>query len=88
MDPVGCAVSAAVLRIYHRENLLEKCRVVGAYLRQKLLKLKERYSIIGAVLGHGLALGVKVVERKEVSLSRWRIISRVMAENDACHLMI
>ena len=61
-DPLTAAAGLAVLDILEEENLLQQAREKGAYLKGKLLELKERHPVIGDVRGRGLLLGVEFVK--------------------------
>jgi 2,2-dialkylglycine decarboxylase (pyruvate) len=54
-----------VLDVIAEEKLVDAARDKGAYLKQGLLALKDRYEIIGDVRGRGLLLGVDFVEDRE-----------------------
>jgi 2,2-dialkylglycine decarboxylase (pyruvate) len=64
-DPLGAEVGLAVLRVIAEEHLIERARTVGAYLRDRLLELQQRYEPIGDVRGEGLLLGVELVHDRE-----------------------
>ncbi len=61
-DPLPATVGLAVLRTIQQENLIEKARTTGAYLRQRLQELQSRYEAIGDVRGEGMLLGVELVK--------------------------
>ncbi|MEP0925600.1 MULTISPECIES: aspartate aminotransferase family protein [Cyanophyceae] len=61
-DPMPAAVGLAVLRVLAGQNLAEQATTMGAYLKDGLLKLKDRYEAIGDVRGRGLLLGVELVK--------------------------
>src|SRR5215469_17659828 len=61
-DPLGAEVGLAVLRVIAEEQLVERARTMGAYLRGRLEELQQRYEAIGDVRGEGLLLGVELVE--------------------------
>lgn len=61
-DPLGAEVGLAVLRVIVEEQLVERARTMGAYLRSRLEELQQRYQAIGDVRGEGLLLGVELVE--------------------------
>ncbi|AEM74105.1 aspartate aminotransferase family protein [Caldicellulosiruptor acetigenus] len=48
-----------VLRIIEEENIIENVNVMGNYLRQKLLELKEQFDFMVDVRGLGLLIGVE-----------------------------
>jgi 2,2-dialkylglycine decarboxylase (pyruvate) len=64
-DPLPAEVGLAVLRVIAEENLVERARVVGGYLRGRLEELQQRYEAIGDVRGEGLLLGVELVKDRE-----------------------
>jgi 4-aminobutyrate aminotransferase-like enzyme len=47
------------------ENLAERAATMGAYLKSGLLKLQDKYEIIGDVRGRGLLLGVELVKDRD-----------------------
>lgn len=61
-DPLPARVGLAVLAVLARENLAERAREMGTYLKDGLLNLKQRYEVIGDVRGRGLLLGVELVK--------------------------
>jgi 4-aminobutyrate aminotransferase-like enzyme len=64
-NPVSCAIGRAVLRVIREEKLQENALHTGAYLRQRLLDLQNRYDIIGDVRGPGLFQGIELVRHQE-----------------------
>ena len=61
-NPVVTTAAAAVLEFIEDQNLLRNTEEVGAYLRGKLLDLKDKHPIIGDVRGMGLLLALELVE--------------------------
>lgn len=61
-NPLCCAGGLAVLEIMAQENLVEKAAVNGEYLKNHLLRLKDRFSFIGDVRGMGLVYGIEFVK--------------------------
>ena len=81
--PMAAALEST--RIIEDENLLENCRVVGAYLLEKLNELKA-LPLVGDVRGVGLFCGIEFVRDKKtkepVSEEEMAtLIANVMAEN-------
>lgn len=64
-DPLACAVGSTVLDVLEEEGCQERSRVVGTYLIEELMKLKDESSVIGDVRGKGLMIGVELVSNKE-----------------------
>ena len=64
-DPLPAAVGVAVLQTLKSENLIERAKEMGVYLRGRMLDLQQKYEVIGEVRGQGLLLGVELVEDRE-----------------------
>ncbi|WP_439134626.1 aminotransferase family protein [Pseudomaricurvus sp.] len=58
----GPAAALANLEIIEREELLKNVQVQGAYLRQKLLTLKDKHPVVGDIRGKGLFMGIELVK--------------------------
>jgi 4-aminobutyrate aminotransferase-like enzyme len=58
-------VGHAVLNVIEEEGLQQNAKDVGNYLKSLLNELKEKYSMIGDVRGHGLFLGIELVRDLE-----------------------
>ncbi len=63
-NPVACSAALATLDLLEG-GLIDNARVLGDYFKSRLLKLKERYSLIGDVRGRGLLLGIELVKNLE-----------------------
>lgn len=64
-DPLPASVGAKVVEIIVRDNLSERARQLGAYMKEQLLALKQRHERIGDVRGRGLLLGVELVKDRQ-----------------------
>lgn len=60
-DPLPATVGLAVLRTLEDENLLERSRTMGAYLKNRLDGLQQTFEAIGDVRGEGMLYGVELV---------------------------
>lgn len=60
-SPVSCVVGLTVLDAIMEEGLQENARKVGDYLKGRLEALGQRFSLVGAVHGMGLYLGLEFV---------------------------
>lgn len=60
-NPVTMTGALATLDVIEEENLVENAAVVGAYFRQGLLALQEKYPCLGEVRGMGLMIGIECV---------------------------
>jgi 4-aminobutyrate aminotransferase len=74
-NPVSCAAALATLDLLRRE-LMRNAEDVGGYLKEGLLALQKKHSIIGDVRGKGLMLGIELVRNRETK-------ERAIEERDA-----
>ncbi len=58
--PIVTAAALEVVKILTEEKIIEHCREIGAYFKERLLWLKERHDLIEDVRGLGLLLGMKL----------------------------
>ena len=61
-NPVAAAAGLAVLDVLEREQLMANALITGAHFRHRLTELAQAHSCLGEVRGHGLLLGVEVIE--------------------------
>ena len=82
--PVACVVALSNIDIIEREGLLENARVVGAYLRERLVEELSELPIVGEVRGAGLLAGVELVSDREkrtpLQVARQQIANRIRDE--------
>jgi alanine-glyoxylate transaminase/(R)-3-amino-2-methylpropionate-pyruvate transaminase len=64
-NPISMTQGLATLEVIDRENIQENARVVGGYLKDRLLDLQQRQPLIGEVRGMGLMLGVELVRDRQ-----------------------
>ena len=64
-DPLPAEVGRAVLRVLAAEELNERARRMGAYLKSGLEALRQRHESIGDLRGLGLLWGVELVRDRE-----------------------
>ncbi len=64
-NPVTAVAARAVIDVIEEENLLENCHTVGAYFRQKLEEMQEKFALIGDVRGMGLMQGLELVRDRK-----------------------
>ncbi|MFA0771247.1 MAG: hypothetical protein REDVDVYQ_001769 [Candidatus Fervidibacter sp.] len=62
--PVCCAAALTALEVMERENLPERAEKMGAKLKSALQQLATRYSLIAAVRGKGLMLGLEFITKE------------------------
>jgi alanine-glyoxylate transaminase / (R)-3-amino-2-methylpropionate-pyruvate transaminase len=61
-DPVATAQGKAVLEVIDEEGLQARAAARGARFLAGLRRLQDRYDLIGDIRGHGLLLGIDLVE--------------------------
>lgn len=78
---MSCAIGNAVLDIIEEEKLMDNAVTVGSSLFDKLMKLKEKYTIIGDVRGLGMFIGIDLVKdrnsREPATVEAQHIITRM-----------
>jgi 4-aminobutyrate aminotransferase / (S)-3-amino-2-methylpropionate transaminase / 5-aminovalerate transaminase len=63
-NPLASTAAYAALKIIKEEGLVENSATVGAFMLERLAKLKEKFPFIGDVRGRGLLIGVELVKDK------------------------
>src|SRR5439155_3475108 len=64
-NPMAATAGKAVLDYIEEQNLRVNAAEVGGYLRDRLLELQDKHSLIGEVRGMGLMQGVELVEDRK-----------------------
>jgi len=64
-NPVSATAGIAVLDYIKKHGLIKRANVLGNRLKSGLLKLQEKYEIIGDVRGLGLMVGAELVREKK-----------------------
>ena len=60
-NPISMTQGLATLEVIEEENIQQNALEVGAYLKDRLLELQDKHTVIGEVRGMGLMLGVELV---------------------------
>lgn len=67
-NTVACAAGNAVMDVIEQEDLIERSRMIGEYMRSEIAKLASTHALIGSVRGHGMVTGLEfVTDRKDRS---------------------
>ncbi|WP_407527873.1 aspartate aminotransferase family protein [Vibrio parahaemolyticus] len=64
-SPIGCAAALATMEAIEQEGLLDKAKADSQFMREKLLEMKAKYSVIGDVRGIGMLWGIELVTDHE-----------------------
>lgn len=65
-NPVNCAAAIATIQVIKQQKLVQNAEKLGKYLKDKLLKLQQKYDVIKEVRGLGLMIGVDFGDSKIV----------------------
>jgi adenosylmethionine-8-amino-7-oxononanoate aminotransferase len=57
--PLSCATALRVLNVVEEDHLLDNVNVQGAYIKNELQRLHERFEVIRVIRGKGLMIGVE-----------------------------
>lgn len=79
-NPVSTAATRAVIEVIERDDLKTNARITGAYLRQRLDELKEKYPVIGDVRGMGLMQGMELVKDRKTKEPHPQAVLQVFEE--------
>ncbi|KPJ72319.1 hypothetical protein AMJ52_06690 [candidate division TA06 bacterium DG_78] len=63
-NPVICAAGVVSLRIIEKE-LMKNTAEVGSFIKQRLIEMMKKHTIIGEVRGLGLMIGIELVRDKK-----------------------
>ncbi len=67
-NPVSSAIGRTVLEVIEEEKLQQNALQVGAFLKERLVSLQQKFPIIGEVRGEGLFLGFELVNTNKQPL--------------------
>jgi alanine-glyoxylate transaminase/(R)-3-amino-2-methylpropionate-pyruvate transaminase len=77
-NPVSVTHGLATLEVIESENIQQRAKELGNYLREKLLALQEKHALIGDVRGLGLLQGVELVQDRETRAPATEAAKRVV----------
>jgi len=64
-NPMICRIAREVIDMIKEEKLVERARVLGSRVMQRLKSWVRKFNIVGDVRGLGLMIGVDIVKSKE-----------------------
>jgi 4-aminobutyrate aminotransferase-like enzyme len=79
-NPVSMAAALAVIKIIEEDDLKRNAAEVGAYFRERLDGLKEKYPVIGDVRGMGLMQALELVKDRETKEPDPQSVAKVFEE--------
>ena len=72
-----CAAALKMLEIFEREDLNNRSIEMGEYIKDKFLKLKDKYEIIGDVRGIGMSIAVDLVTDRESMDKNYKAAAKI-----------
>lgn len=87
-SPVACAAGGAVLAALRDEGLQANAAAVGGRLLARLRALAARHDLVGDVRGHGLLLGVELVQDRATRAPAGEAARRVHERARAAGLLV
>jgi 4-aminobutyrate aminotransferase-like enzyme len=87
-NPVSMAAALAVIKVIEDEDLRTNAAVVGAYFREKLEGLKDKYAVIGDVRGMGLMQALELVKDRETKEPDPQSVLKVFEETKRLGVLI
>ncbi|MGD9630380.1 MAG: aspartate aminotransferase family protein [Pyrinomonadaceae bacterium] len=87
-NPVSSAVGLAVIKVIEEDDLRTNARIVGDYLKSRLLELQDRHAIIGDVRGMGLMLGIELVKDRKTKEPNPEAVLKVFEDTKRLGVLI
>ncbi|MPR03633.1 4-aminobutyrate--2-oxoglutarate transaminase [Pseudomonas sp. MAFF 212408] len=79
-NALSCAAALAVINAFEEEHLLARGEILGARLRQGLLRLQQRHPQIGDVRGTGFMLAIELIKNDEARTPDAELNQRLIDE--------
>lgn len=64
-NPISCAAGLATIEYIQKENLLERARVIGTKVNNRMQEMKQKYPVIGDVRGLGAMNAIELVKDRK-----------------------
>lgn len=64
-NPVACRAALEVIKIIEEENLLDRALKIGERLKERFLKMKNKYPLIGEIRGIGAMRAIELVKDRK-----------------------
>ena len=64
-NPVACIAALEVIKIIQEENLLTRAVKIGERFRERFLKMRDKYSIVGDIRGMGAMIAIELIKDRE-----------------------
>ena len=65
-NPVACRAALEVIKIIEEEHLLDRALKIGERLKERFLKMKNKYPLIGEIRGIGAMRAIELVKDRKI----------------------
>lgn len=65
-NPVSATAALATIDVIEKYQLVQKAKDLGNYLKNRLLEIKQKHSLIGDIRGKGLMVGIELVKEDKI----------------------
>jgi 4-aminobutyrate aminotransferase len=79
-NPVSMAAALSTIQVIEEQNLLNNCKVTGAYLGERFKALKEKHQLIGDARGLGMMQAIELVKDRKTKEPAPQAVAKVFEE--------
>jgi len=79
-NPVACRAALEVIKIVEEEHLLDRALKIGEKLKERFLKMKDKYSLIGEIRGIGAMMAIELVKDQKTKEPATRETAQIVQE--------
>ncbi|MBA7532827.1 4-aminobutyrate aminotransferase GabT [subsurface metagenome] len=79
-NPVACRAALEVINIIEEEHLLDRALKIGERLKERFLKMKNKYPLIGEIRGIGAMIAIELVEDRKTKEPATQETAQVVQE--------
>jgi 4-aminobutyrate aminotransferase/(S)-3-amino-2-methylpropionate transaminase len=79
-NPVACRATLEVIKIIEEEHLLDRAVKIGEKLKERFLKMKDKYTLIGDVRGIGAMMAIELVKDRKTKEPATKETAQIIQE--------
>jgi len=79
-NPVACRAALEVINIIEEENLLDRALKIGEKLKERFLKMKNKYTLIGEIRGIGAMRAIELVKDRKTREAATQETAQIVQE--------
>jgi len=76
-NALSCAASIETIEVIQDENLIEKSKELGEYVKGRFTEMMGKYELIGDVRGKGLSIGVDLVKDRTTKIGNKEAAAKI-----------